>query len=289
MARWTTEELLACVLSRLVQGLPHIAVGALSPIPAAAALLAREAGAGRTRVSILGSPRHLAFTDGGREIFDCAAQGRIDAFFLSGAQIDGRANINLVGVGNLVDAGSGPRAGVAGGSGSPANPVTPSAAASRQEAADVDDRAAASFRPARRFPGSFGSAYLYSLVPHVILFRLEHTPRVLVRQVDFVSAAGVSPPHEYRPGGPRYLVTNRCVFRFARDIARFTLASVHPGQTVDEIVAQTGFDFELPAAVATTPAPEPHELALLRGRVREELREAYPRFTASHFLPDAGQ
>ena len=31
------------------------------------------------------------FTDGGRELFDCAGQGRIDVFFLSGAQIDGEA------------------------------------------------------------------------------------------------------------------------------------------------------------------------------------------------------
>ena len=51
------------------------------------------------RVSVLGSERHNPFTDGGRELFDCAAQGRIDAFFLGGGQIDGGANINLVGVG----------------------------------------------------------------------------------------------------------------------------------------------------------------------------------------------
>ena len=37
------------------------------------------------------------FTNGGAEIFDMAGRGRIDAFFLSGGQIDGQANINLVG------------------------------------------------------------------------------------------------------------------------------------------------------------------------------------------------
>ena len=31
-----------------------------------------------------------------RELFDCAGQGRIDVFFLSGGQIDGEGNINLV-------------------------------------------------------------------------------------------------------------------------------------------------------------------------------------------------
>ncbi len=36
------------------------------------------------------------FTEGSRELFDLAGQGRIDVFFLGGAQIDGEANINLV-------------------------------------------------------------------------------------------------------------------------------------------------------------------------------------------------
>src|SRR3712207_486647 len=51
------------------------------------------------RISILGSERHNFFTNGSAELFDCAAQGRIDAFFLGGGQIDGAGNINLVGAG----------------------------------------------------------------------------------------------------------------------------------------------------------------------------------------------
>ena len=139
------EELLIGVLARLLEGAGHVAVGASSPIPGAAALLARALSDGAMRVTVLGSRRHNGFTDGGRELFDCAAQGRIDAFFLGGGQIDGEANINLVGTGDY------PRVDV-------------------------------------RFPGSFGSPYLYFLVPRVILFREEHSPRVLVPKVDFVSA-----------------------------------------------------------------------------------------------------
>ncbi len=60
---------------------------------------ASAATAGRY-VSLLGSRRQTFFTDGGRELFDCAGQGRIDVFFLSGGQIDGEANINLVGIGD---------------------------------------------------------------------------------------------------------------------------------------------------------------------------------------------
>src|SRR6202044_2875671 len=94
------EELLADVICRLIGDVRHVAVGAASPIPATAALLARERGGGRPYASLLGSRAHTFFTDGARELFDCAGQGRIDVFFLSGGQIDGEGNINLVSVGD---------------------------------------------------------------------------------------------------------------------------------------------------------------------------------------------
>ena len=92
------EELLADVMARLIGDARHVAVGMASPIPAAGALLARQRAQGRLLVSVLQG--QSAFTDGGRELFDCAGQGRLDVFFLSGAQIDGQANINLVCIGD---------------------------------------------------------------------------------------------------------------------------------------------------------------------------------------------
>jgi glutaconate CoA-transferase subunit B len=235
MSAWRTEELLIDVLAGMLGGLSHVAVGAASPIPGAAAFLARERSGGRMRISVLGGERHNPFTDGGRELFDCAAQGRIDAFFLGGGEIDGQASINLIGIG-----------------GYPESRV--------------------------RWPGSFGSAYLYFLVPRVILFREEHTPRVLVPRVEFISAPGTSPAHVYRPGGPYALVTGRAVFRFDRTRARFLLQSVHPGHTVAEIVENTGFAFDLPGDVAETPPPAPETLALIRGPVGRAIAETYPGF-----------
>src|SRR6201981_1230998 len=210
------EELLADVICRLIGDARHIAVGAASPIPATAALLARERAnlhnANRPYVSLLGSRAHTFFTDGARELFDCAGQGRIDVFFLSGGQIDGGGNINLGSVGDY---------------------QTPKA----------------------RFPGSFGSAYLYYVVPRVILFRVEHSRRTLVPKVDFVSAPGASPANVHRPGGPIALITNRCLFDFDAAQRRFRLASVHPGHSVEEVIEHTGFDFDRPAEVPVTPAP----------------------------------
>jgi glutaconate CoA-transferase, subunit B len=234
------EELLADVIAGLIGDARHAAIGAASPIPAAAALLARERGNGRPYVSLLGSRRQSFFTDGGRELFDCAGQGRIDVFFLSGGQIDGEGNINLVSIGDYA-------------------------------------------HPKARFPGSFGSAYLYYVVPKVILFRLEHTRRTLVEQVDFISAPGTSPENVFRPGGPIALVTNRCLFAFDRGRRRFRLSSVHPGHTLAEVVEHTCFDFDRAENAPVTPAPSPETLRLLRSAVAPQLAEVYPRFVAEMF------
>jgi glutaconate CoA-transferase, subunit B len=231
------EERLAAAIARLIldPAAPparHVAVGAASPIPAAACWLVRKMGH-PVRLSLLHRPRGNPFTEGTRELFDLAGQGRIDLFFLGGGQIDGEANINLLGTGDW------PGTGV-------------------------------------RFPGSFGSAFMYAMVPRTILFREEHSPRVLVQRVDHVSAAGRSPPGVFRRGTAQALVTGRCVFAF--DGARFRLASLHPGETLEGVRAATGFDFDVPDQVPVTPDPSAAELDLLRGPVCDEMVETYPAF-----------
>lgn len=238
----TNRELLIFTISRLLTGVRHVAVGMSSPMPAAGAMLLRalnrKRGLGDVQVSILGSVRHNSFTSGSEELFDCAAQGRIDAFFLGGGQIDGKGNVNLVGAG-----------------GYPNSPV--------------------------RWPGSYGSAYLYFLIPRVILFREEHSPRVLVDQVDFISAPGISEEGVYRRGGPHALLTSAALFSFQREVGCFRLESVHPGHSARDIREMMGFDYDNSDCEVETSSPDARTLALLRGRVREELAEAYPQFAAS--------
>jgi len=200
------EEFLICAISRLLcaPDIHHVAVGAASPIPGAAALLAQATDNPTLRVSIIHGDTNNPFTDGGRELFDCAGQGRIDAFFLGGVQIDGSANINLVGLGDYPDT-------------------------------------------TRRFSGSFGSAYMYFTVPNVFLFAHEHSPRVLVPKVDFISAPGTSPDDVARTGGPKYLVSDLAIMAFDRGKKLFRLISVSPGHSVDEVIEKTGFEFETAA------------------------------------------
>ena len=118
------------------------------------------------------------------------------------------------------------------------------------------------------------------MVRRVILFREEHSPRVLVPKVDFISAAGATPPHMHRRGGPTDLVTGKAHFTFDGQAARFTLASVHPGHSADEVRSATGFDYDQPAHVPSTALPTAEMLALIRGVVREQVGETYPEFAA---------
>jgi|TARA_B110001450_G_scaffold105096_1_gene99517 glutaconate CoA-transferase subunit B len=233
------EELLISQLSDLLVNDKHVAVGAASPIPGAAALLAKEEAKlinKRLRVTILHSNKYNNFTDGARELFDCAAQGRIDTFFLGGVQIDGQANINLVGTGSYP-------------------------------------------KIEKRFPGSFGSALMYFVVPQIILFREEHSPRTLVNQVDFVSAPGVSDENIYRPGGPKYLLTNRALFKFNKNLKKFSLLKLNQNQTIQDIKELTGFKFDISKNISDMLDPDTLRLKILRDKIAPMVSEFYPEFT----------
>jgi glutaconate CoA-transferase subunit B len=210
------EELLASVIARLIGDAKHVAVGAASPIPASGVLLFKQKHPA-LRVSFLHRRKANPFTEGSRELFDLAGQGRIDVFFLGGAQIDGEGSINLV----------------------------------RAEG--------------RRFPGSFGSAFMYSVVGKTILFREEHSRRVLVPKVEFVSARGE----------PAALLTGKALFSWQKDKRRFRLESIHePG----DLRAETGFAFDAGESPALTPPPSADDLALLRGPVAKAIAADYPDF-----------
>lgn len=238
--KYKPEELLITVIARLLEGVDHIAVGVSSPIPGSAALLRQKLSGNAVRVTVLNSKALQQLNDGAGELFDCAAQGRIGAFFLSGGQIDGQGNINLVGIGTY-----------------PHMQV--------------------------RWSGSFGSAFLYYVVPRVILFREEHTRRTLVETVDFISAAGTSAAGTYRKGGPYALVTNLAQFTFDPHKPGFRLRSIHPGHTLEEILDNTGFEFDHDQQPRQTEPPSAAWLDLLRGEVSTAISDPYPNFARKVF------
>jgi acyl CoA:acetate/3-ketoacid CoA transferase beta subunit len=98
----------------------------------------------------------------------------------------------------------------------------------------------------------------------------SHTTRVFVDQVDMVSGLGyrraaevggfVASHHEIRR-----VVTNLAVLDFQTPDHAMRLRSVHPGATVEEVRAATGFELAVPAGgVPESRLPTDEELRVLR-------------------------
>jgi len=104
----------------------------------------------------------------------------------------------------------------------------------------------------------------------------RHTPRVFVEAVDMVCGIGYDRAAAVgaRFHDLRVVVTNLAVLDFQTPGHAMRLRSVHPGVTVPDVVAATGFPLALPDDVPVTRAPTPAELALIRQRLDPDgLRE----------------
>jgi glutaconate CoA-transferase subunit B len=132
--------------------------------------------------------------------------------------------------------------------------------------------------PQMRLPGAYGSAMLYYMAHRVVLFRTEHTKRTFVEKVDFVTAPGITPANVHREGGPTKVVTPKALLAWDRQDGRWLLESVHPGSSVEEVKANTGFELGMLKSLAMTPPPTEKELSTLRTVVREKLKRVYPAF-----------
>jgi acyl CoA:acetate/3-ketoacid CoA transferase beta subunit len=96
----------------------------------------------------------------------------------------------------------------------------------------------------------------------------NHGPRVFVEQVDVVTgvgydwaaAAGAAATrfHELR-----HVVTNLCVLDFQTPDHRMRLRSLHPGVSVDDVVAATGFSLAIADEVPESRLPTDAELAII--------------------------
>jgi acyl CoA:acetate/3-ketoacid CoA transferase beta subunit len=95
----------------------------------------------------------------------------------------------------------------------------------------------------------------------------NHSPKVFVEKVDVVSGIGYDRAAALGEAGRfhelRHVVTNLGVLDFETDDHRMRIRSVHPGVTVDEIVAATGFELVVPSDVPETRAPTVDELSLV--------------------------
>jgi len=100
-------------------------------------------------------------------------------------------------------------------------------------------------------------------------FFAGHSTRVMVPEVSVVSGVGNDRAANLGDGPSRFhqlvrVVTNLCVCDFDTPDRRMRLRSVHPGVTVDEVVAATGFELVIPDDVPTSRLPTDEEVRWIR-------------------------
>ena len=162
------------------------------------------------------------------EIFNYWLQaGRMDVGFLSGAQIDRFANLNTTVIGEY------------------AEPVT-------------------------RLPGSGGAPEIAASCREVMVV-MRHRRRAFVDRVDFVTSFGYGTgPHDrrllgLRGAGPVRVITDLGVLEPDPESRELVLTALHPGVTVEQVRAATGWSLEIAADLGETTPPTERELATLRG------------------------
>jgi len=125
-------------------------------------------------------------------------------------------------------------------------------------------------RPKVRLVGPINQPGHFSLFGREIVI-MPHEKRNFVDRVDFISGAGYLDGPGGREsvglqrGGPCMILTDKAVFRFDEQTRLAMLASIHPGITLDDVVANTGFTHDyIPPEVEVTAGPSAEEVELIR-------------------------
>ncbi|HLC27024.1 MAG TPA: CoA-transferase [bacterium] len=257
---YSTAELMAVVLSRELRDGEFGALGAASQIPMAAVKLAKlthapnlswlcgGSGAINSKLPTLlqsaADYRNLfgaEYRTSMEDVVDMEMRGRVHFACLGGMQIDQYGNSNMVCVGDY-------------------------------------------HNPTVRGPGTVGLIFTAAF-GRVYIYLHHHNPQILVEKVDFISGPGFYDGSRMRDEfvnknakGPCMVLTPLAVFDFDEISRKMRLCSVHPGCTVEQVLAKTGFRPLLKEPITQTQAPTEEELALLRTQVDPEgvLRQLIP-------------
>jgi glutaconate CoA-transferase subunit B len=152
--------------------------------------------------------------------------GLIDVAFLGGAQIDRFGNLNTTVIGDYAT-------------------------------------------PKVRLPGSGGACEI-AIHARRILVIMRQAQRSFVDRIDFRTSPGHSgdPAHDAARGwhgsGPTNVVTDLGTYVFDEVTGEMTLATLHPGVTLDDVRAGMGWEPAVVEGLGETPAPTGEELRLIR-------------------------
>lgn len=171
------------------------------------------------------------------EIFRYWLQGgRIDVGFLGAAQIDRFANINTTVIGDYA-------------------------------------------KPKVRLPGAGGAPEIAAMAKEVLII-LKHGKKAFVEKLDFITSAGFLDGGDARkrsgmPGkGPVAVITDLGILEPDPVTCELTLTALHPGVTVEQVQAETGWRLRIANDLKETPAPTAAELTSLRA-LHERTRLAH--------------
>jgi glutaconate CoA-transferase subunit B len=121
---------------------------------------------------------------------------------------------------------------------------------------------------ATRLPGSGGACDLACLAKrHIII--MAHEKRRFVPKVDYMTSPGYGDGPGWRErvglprGGPASVITTLGVFRFDPGTCEMVLVSLHPGVSLEDVSAATGWPLRISPSLVQTPAPTPAELDMI--------------------------
>lgn len=124
-------------------------------------------------------------------------------------------------------------------------------------------------RPKVRMSGTGGANDIVSSCREIFILT-RHEQRRFVERVDFVTSPGYLGGGDERAraglllGRPTRVVTDLAVIAFQPESGRMALQALQPGVSVEEVVANTGFELLLPDTIDEVAAATEQELRMLR-------------------------
>jgi glutaconate CoA-transferase subunit B len=116
--------------------------------------------------------------------------------------------------------------------------------------------------------GSGGANDIASCARRTIII-MRHEERKLRQTISFVTSPGFVTGGDSRArsglqGGPSRVITDKAIFGFDPETRKMTIVSIHPGNTVEDVVGSMGFAPLVPEKVAFTEPPDASQLKIIR-------------------------
>ena len=120
----------------------------------------------------------------------------------------------------------------------------------------------------RHMIGSGGANDIASCAKKTVII-MRHEARKLKQTISFITSPGYIAGGDSRAkaglqGGPSRVITDKAILGFDPVSKKMSIVSIHPGNTLDDVVANMGFKPLVPTQVPLTEPPSAEQLRLIR-------------------------